>query len=450
MIVITGAGGHVGGLIADRLAERGLRHDSSHASRRGCPSAPVPRSSGSTASRTPLQSLPRSVRAIESSWSRCTRPVEDRTRQHRAFVDVAVAAEVGQLVYLSCLGAGPEAVFLHGRSHGATEAMVRESGLPFTIVRMSMWTDDIPNWFDPDGVIRAPAGDGRISFTYRPEIASVIAATLTEEGHEGQVYDEQYVAAGRSMRFPSSTYRLQLRAEFGFENAAAIVPYLAALGVGDMYRVSNITSTAGSPHGYDGIDPTRIDEPRGGVAGFRALAAAAQERRARHARRHRAEPSCDQRAEPLVVGRPAPRARVRPRAGVRHRLGGARARRQAAAAGARQAARRGREGRRADDRPRGPRAGRCCATSSVRSRSRATRRCSTSRSTSCSSCSTTGSPTGARARSSSTTAASSTSPTWCTTKVPDVFEQYVCVARLTQHILRPARRHYSLMDFTVL
>ena len=115
--------------------------------------------------------------------------VEDRTRQHRAFVDAAVTARVGQLVYLSCLGAGPDAVFLHGRSHGATETMVGESGLPFTIVRMSMWTDDIPNWFDPDGVIRAPTGDGRISFTYRPEIASVIAATLTEEGHEGKVYD---------------------------------------------------------------------------------------------------------------------------------------------------------------------------------------------------------------------------------------------------------------------
>jgi NAD(P)H dehydrogenase (quinone) len=38
-------------------------------------------------------------------------------------------------------------------------------------------------------VIRAPAGAGRVSFTYRPEIAKVIAATLTEDGHEGMVYD---------------------------------------------------------------------------------------------------------------------------------------------------------------------------------------------------------------------------------------------------------------------
>ena len=115
--------------------------------------------------------------------------LEDRVRQHRAFVDAAVAAGVGRLVYLSCLGAGPDVIFLHGRSHGETEQMVRDSGIPFTFVRMSMWADDIPNWFDEDGVIRAPHGDGRISFTYRPEIALVIAATLTGDGHEGETYD---------------------------------------------------------------------------------------------------------------------------------------------------------------------------------------------------------------------------------------------------------------------
>ncbi len=78
------------------------------------------------------------------------------------------------------------------------------------------------------------------------------------------------------MRIPSSTYRLQLRAEFGFADAAEIVPYLASLGIGDLYASPILASVAGSPHGYDGIDPTRIDEPRGGSSGFRALVAATQ------------------------------------------------------------------------------------------------------------------------------------------------------------------------------
>ncbi len=189
MIVITGAGGHVGGLIADILSGRGeqmrlLTRDPSQLPERA--GAETVRIEGFEDTAAVAAALGEGDRvfmvAMHSS-------VEDREREHRAFVDVAVAAEVGQLVYLSCLGAGPEAVFLHGRSHGATETMIEESGLPFTFVRMSMWTDDIPNWFDPDGVIRAPAGDGRISFTYRPEIAGVIAATLTEDGHFGRVYD---------------------------------------------------------------------------------------------------------------------------------------------------------------------------------------------------------------------------------------------------------------------
>jgi malto-oligosyltrehalose synthase len=72
-------------------------------------------------------------------------------------------------------------------------------------------------------------------------------------------------------RVPTSTYRLQLREEFGFARAAALAPYLAALGVGDVYASPILASASGSAHGYDGIDPTRIDDERGGEDGFRAL-----------------------------------------------------------------------------------------------------------------------------------------------------------------------------------
>ncbi len=115
------------------------------------------------------------------------------------------------------------------------------------------------------------------------------------------------------MRFPSSTYRLQLRAEFTFEDAAAIVPYLRDLGIGDVYASPILASTSGSPHGYDGIDPTRLDGPRGGEDGFAALVAAARE----HGLgmlvdivpNHLA--TSEQNA--LVVGRAPARARVRAR-----------------------------------------------------------------------------------------------------------------------------------------
>jgi uncharacterized protein YbjT (DUF2867 family) len=67
--------------------------------------------------------------------------------------------------------------------------MLAASGVPFTSIRNGMYADDIPGWFDPDGVLRETGGDGRLSFSYRPELAEAIAVTLTEPGHEGRVYD---------------------------------------------------------------------------------------------------------------------------------------------------------------------------------------------------------------------------------------------------------------------
>ena len=52
-----------------------------------------------------------------------------------------------------------------------------------------MYADEIPGWFDAEGAIRVDGGDGRMSFSYRPELAAAIAVVLTEPGHEGRSYD---------------------------------------------------------------------------------------------------------------------------------------------------------------------------------------------------------------------------------------------------------------------
>jgi uncharacterized protein YbjT (DUF2867 family) len=108
---------------------------------------------------------------------------------HRSFVDAAARAEVAQLVYLSFVNAGPDAIFSHAREHGATEEMLRASGVPWTSIRNSMYADDIPGWFDQDGVAREPGDDARMSFSYRTELADVIAVALSETGHEGRIYN---------------------------------------------------------------------------------------------------------------------------------------------------------------------------------------------------------------------------------------------------------------------
>ncbi|AWH53633.1 malto-oligosyltrehalose synthase [Stenotrophomonas sp. ESTM1D_MKCIP4_1] len=74
-----------------------------------------------------------------------------------------------------------------------------------------------------------------------------------------------------------ATARLQLHAGFDFDAAAAQVNYYAALGVSHLYLSPIAASMPGSTHGYDGIDPTRINPELGGEAAFLRLARRARE-----------------------------------------------------------------------------------------------------------------------------------------------------------------------------
>lgn len=78
-------------------------------------------------------------------------------------------------------------------------------------------------------------------------------------------------------RIPSSTYRLQVRESFDLDAAAAVTPYLRELGVGWVYLSPILQAAEGSEHGYDVVDPTRVDASRGGPAALERFATAARE-----------------------------------------------------------------------------------------------------------------------------------------------------------------------------
>jgi (1->4)-alpha-D-glucan 1-alpha-D-glucosylmutase len=71
-----------------------------------------------------------------------------------------------------------------------------------------------------------------------------------------------------------ATYRLQLEPAFGFDQAAAIVPYLAALGISHVYCSPVFEAVTGSRHGYDVIDPTTVRRELGGGEGRARFVAA--------------------------------------------------------------------------------------------------------------------------------------------------------------------------------
>jgi (1->4)-alpha-D-glucan 1-alpha-D-glucosylmutase len=75
---------------------------------------------------------------------------------------------------------------------------------------------------------------------------------------------------------PTATYRLQLTADFNFDAAAAVIPYLKALGISHLYASPFMKSRKGSTHGYDIVDHTKLNPELGGDAGFGRLSEALQ------------------------------------------------------------------------------------------------------------------------------------------------------------------------------
>ncbi len=73
---------------------------------------------------------------------------------------------------------------------------------------------------------------------------------------------------------PIATYRLQLTADFDFDDAAAVVPYLKALGITHVYASPFMKARKGSTHGYDIVDHTQFNPELGGEQGFERLSAA--------------------------------------------------------------------------------------------------------------------------------------------------------------------------------
>ena len=75
-------------------------------------------------------------------------------------------------------------------------------------------------------------------------------------------------------RAPRATYRLQLGRDLTFDDAAALVPYLAALGISDCYTSPFFETSSENSHGYDVSDHNRIRAELGGEPALGRFSAA--------------------------------------------------------------------------------------------------------------------------------------------------------------------------------
>jgi len=190
LVAVTGATGAVGGIVAAHLSERGLPlrlvvRDAARAPR--LDGAPGEVAVATYADRA---ASVEALRGVETLFMVSAAEAPDRVEQHRTFVDAAVEAGVRHVVYTSFAGASADSVFTLGRDHFATEQHIRGSGLAFTFLRDNFYLDVIPQFADEQGVLRGPAGDGRVAAVARADVAAVAAVVLLDpEAHAGATYD---------------------------------------------------------------------------------------------------------------------------------------------------------------------------------------------------------------------------------------------------------------------
>ena|SRR6266568_704085 len=186
VLAVTGSTGNVGSRVARLLSAAGVPQRLVVRDPRRAPAL-----DGTTVVQCTYQDAGAARRAldgVDTLFMVSGAEAPDRVDQHRTFIDAAAAAGVARVVYLSFYGASPDATFTLARDHWATEEHIRATGLAHTFIRDNMYLDFFPFMVD-DGVIRGPAGDGRVAGVAQDDIAEVVATVLRTTGHDGAMYE---------------------------------------------------------------------------------------------------------------------------------------------------------------------------------------------------------------------------------------------------------------------
>ncbi len=185
-LAVTGSTGALGGAVARLLADLAPRLVVRDASR-----APdVPGGEVVVASYGDAEAAVRALAGVEVLFMVSGAEARDRRDQHRTFISAAARAGVSHLVYTSFSGAAPDATFTLGRDHHDAEQAIAETGMTATVLRDNFYAEMLPLFADDDGVIRGPAGAGRVALVSRLDVADVAATVLRSPAeHRDAVYE---------------------------------------------------------------------------------------------------------------------------------------------------------------------------------------------------------------------------------------------------------------------
>ena len=193
-IVVTGATGHFGRLIVEGLLRDGVTPDEIVAAGRSTDKIADLADRGVRVVRmdyTDPESMAVAFAGAQTLMLVSSSEVGQRAAQHGAAIDAAKLAGVGRIVYTSAPKADNTALVL-APEHKITEELIRASGIPFTILRNSWYSENYAGTAaqaKEAGVLAASVGDGLVASASRVDYADAAVAVLTGEGHENAVYE---------------------------------------------------------------------------------------------------------------------------------------------------------------------------------------------------------------------------------------------------------------------
>ncbi|MCW4384704.1 SDR family oxidoreductase [Salinibacterium sp. SYSU T00001] len=191
---VTGATGHLGRLVLSSLIERGVAPGDIVAIGRDVAKLEDFAQQGvvvRTADYAEPASLDAALAGVDRLLLISGSEVGRRVAQHTNVVEAAKRAGVTFIAYTSAPHADTTSLAL-APEHKATEKVVRESGIPFALLRNNWYTENyvqVAEQAQYTGLIIASLGDGRIASASRRDYAEGAAVVLVGEGHEGAVYE---------------------------------------------------------------------------------------------------------------------------------------------------------------------------------------------------------------------------------------------------------------------
>ena len=191
LVAVTGSTGQLGRIVIDKLKVR------------------IPANEVIALARTPAKAIELGVQVrafdyeriavMESSLSGVeilllisSNEVGRRVAQHKNAIDASCKSGIKWIIYTSLLHADRSAIKDLADEHLATEVLLRNSGIPFTLLRNGWYTENytasIPGAI-AGGALIGCAGDGKISSAARVDYADAAVSVLTSERHKGKIYE---------------------------------------------------------------------------------------------------------------------------------------------------------------------------------------------------------------------------------------------------------------------